>query len=163
MKLIFLDVDGVLNYGGCKSRAPSGCLGIEEEKVKLLRKIIDKTGAIVILTSTWKTEWFPTAFISELTKDGQYLEKELAKHNVFIRAKTEDPSWSQRGIGIIDFLNNWSEPVESFVIIDDESFDFNKVGIKNRHVKTSFADGLLPDHVKQAVNILNQSNNKDNN
>ena len=163
MKLIFLDVDGVLNYGGCKSRAPSGCLGIEEEKVKILRKIIDKTGAIVILTSTWKTEWFPTAFISELPKDGQYLEKELAKHNVFIRAKTEDTSWSQRGLGIIDFLNNWSEPVESFVILDDELFDFKKVGIKDKHVKTSFADGLLPRHVAQAIKILNQDNNEDNN
>ena len=163
MKLIFLDIDGVLNYVGCKSRAPSGCLGIEEEKVKLLRKIIDKTGAIVILTSTWKTEWFPTAFISELSKDGQYLERELAKHNVFIRAKTEDPSWSQRGLGILDFLNNWSEPVESFVIIDDESFDFKEVDLKNKHVKTSFANGLLLRHVAQSINILNQDNNKDNN
>lgn len=162
MKLIFLDVDGVLNYGGCKSRAPSGCLGIEEEKVKLLRKIIDKTGAIVILTSTWKTEWFPTAFISELPKDGRYLEEQLAKHNVFIRAKTEDLSWSQRGLGILDFINNWSEPVESFVIIDDESFDFKNVGIKGKHVKTSFADGLLQRHVSQAIKVLNQSNNKDN-
>ena len=163
MKLIFLDIDGVLNYGGCKSRAPSGCLGIEEENVKLLRKIIDKTGAIVILTSTWKSEWFPTAFISELPKDGQYLERELAKHNVFIRAKTEDPSWSQRGLGIIDFLNNWSEPVESFIILDDEAFDFKNVGLKNKHVKTSFADGLLPRHVAQAIKILNQDYNKDNN
>ena len=163
MKLIFLDVDGVLNYGGCKSRAPSGCLGIEEEKVKLLRQIIDKTGAIVVLTSTWKTEWFPTAFISELPKDGRYLEETLAKYNVFIRAKTEDQSWSQRGLGILDFLNNWSEPVESFVIIDDEAFDFKNVGLKNKHVKTSFADGLLQRHVAQAINILNQDNNKDNN
>ena len=87
----------------------------------------------------------------------------MAKHNVFIRAKTEDPSWSQRGLGILDFINNWSEPVESFVIIDDESFDFKKVGIKNKHVKTSFVDGLLPRHVAQAINILNQDNNKDNN
>ena len=155
MKLIFLDVDGVLNYGGCKSRAPSGCLGIEEEKVKLIRRIIDETGAIVILTSTWKTEWFPTAFISELPKDGRYLEEQLAKHNVFIRAKTEDPSCSQRGLGILDFINNWSEPVEAFVIIDDELFDFEQEGISDKHVHTSFVDGILPEHVAQAVDILN--------
>ena len=156
MKLIFLDVDGVLNYGGCKSRAPSGCLGVEEEKIQLLRKIIDKTGAIVILTSTWKTEWFPTAFISELPKDGRYLEEQLAKYNVFIRAKTEDPSWSRRGKGILDFLNSWPDEVESYVIIDDDSFDFEKEGISDKHVHTSFADGILPEHVEQAIEILNK-------
>ena len=155
MKLIFLDVDGVLNYGGCKSRAPSGCLGVEEEKVKLIRQIIDETGAIVILTSTWKTEWFPTAFISELPKDGRYLEEQLAKHNVFIRAKTEDPSWSRRGRGILDFLSAWPDEVESYVIIDDESFDFEQEGISDKHVHTSFVDGILPEHVAQAIDILN--------
>ena len=46
MKLIFLDVDGVLNYSGCKARSATGCLGIDDEKVKLLRQIIDQTGAI---------------------------------------------------------------------------------------------------------------------
>ena len=155
MKLIFLDVDGVLNYGGCKARSATGCLGIEDEKVKLLRQIIDQTGAIVILTSTWKTEWFPSAFIEDLPKDGQYLEKQLAKHKVFIRAKTEDPSWTQRGQGILDFIETSKYNVEQFVILDDESFDFIELGLENCFVKTNFIDGLLPEHVEKAVNILN--------
>lgn len=155
MKLIFLDVDGVLNYGGCKARSATGCLGIEDEKVKLLRQIIDQTGAIVILTSTWKTDWFPSAFIEDLPKDGQYLEKQLAKHKVFIRAKTEDPSWAQRGQGILAFIETSKYNVEQFVILDDESFDFIELGLENRFVKTSFADGLLPEHVEKAVSILN--------
>ena len=155
MKLIFLDVDGVLNYGGCKARSATGCLGIEDEKVKLLRQIIDQTGAIVILTSTWKTEWFPSAFIEDLPKDGQYLERQLAKHKVYIRAKTEDPEWARRGRGILDFINHWPHNVESFVILDDESFDFEFEGIADKFVHTSFADGLLPEHVEKAVSILN--------
>ena len=155
MKLIFLDVDGVLNYGGCKARSATGCLGIEDEKVKLLRQIIDQTGAIVILTSTWKTEWFPSAFIEDLPKEGQYLERQLAKHKVYIRAKTEDPEWARRGRGILDFINHWPHDVESFVILDDESFDFEFEGIDDKFVHTSFADGLLPEHVEKAVSILN--------
>ena len=155
MKIIFLDIDGVLNYRGCKARAATGCLGVDDEKVKLLRQIIDQTGAIVVLTSTWKTDWFPSAFIGDLPKDGQYLEKQLAKHKVFIRAKTEDPSWAQRGQGILDFIETSKYNVEQFVIIDDESFDFTELGLENRFVKTNFLDGLLPEHVEKAVNILN--------
>lgn len=155
MKIIFLDVDGVLNYRGCKARSATGCLGIDDEKVKLLRQIIDQTGAIVVLTSTWKTEWFPSAFIGDLPKDGQYLEKQLAKHKVFVRAKTEDSSWAQRGRGILDFIETSTYNVEQFVILDDESFDFIELGLENRFVKTNFADGLLPEHVEKAVCILN--------
>ena len=155
MKIIFLDIDGVLNYSRCKARSATGCLGIEEEKVKLLRQIIDQTGAIVVLTSTWKTDWFPSAFIEDLPKDGQYLEKQLAKHKVFIRAKTEDPAWAQRGQGILDFIETSTCNVEQFVILDDESFDFIELGLENRFVKTNFIDGLLPEHVEKAVRILN--------
>ena len=42
MKIIFLDVDGVLNYRGCKARSATGCLGVDDGKVKLLRQIIDQ-------------------------------------------------------------------------------------------------------------------------
>ena len=108
-----------------------------------------------MLTSTWKTDWFPSAFIEDLPKDGQYLEKQLAKHKVFIRAKTEDPSWAQRGQGILDFIETSKYNVEQFVILDDESFDFIELGLENRFVKTSFIDGLLPEHVEKAVCILN--------
>ena len=155
MKLIFLDVDGVLNYSGCKARSATGCLGIEDEKVKLLRQIIDATRATVILKSTWKTDWFLSEFIEDLPMDGQYLEKQIAKHNVFIRGKTEDPYWEQGGHGILDFIETSTYNVEQFVILDDESFDFIELGLENRFVKTSFTDGLLPEHVERAVSILN--------
>lgn len=38
MKVIFLDIDGVLNYKNSKSK-------VEEEKVKLLKHIVDETNA----------------------------------------------------------------------------------------------------------------------
>ena len=60
MKIIFLDIDGVLNYRGCKSKSPSGCYGIEQDKVKLLKNIVEQTNAKLVLTSTWKTDWYKT-------------------------------------------------------------------------------------------------------
>lgn len=155
MKIIFLDIDGVLNYGGCKARSATGCLGIEEEKVQLLQDLVGRTGACVILTSTWKTDWFRAQYIEDLPKDGQYLVRQLGKYRIFILDKTEDPSWAQRGQGILDFIETSKYNVEQFVILDDESFDFIELGLDNRFVKTSFADGLLPEHVERAVCILN--------
>ena len=155
MKIIFLDIDGVLNYGGCKARSATGCLGIEEEKVKLLKQIIDQTDAIVVLTSTWKTDWCRTQYIEDLPKDGQYLVKQLSKHKIFIRDKTTDTDWAQRGQGILDFIKTSKYNVEQCVILDDESFDFIELGLENRFVQTSFTDGLLTEHVEKAVFILN--------
>ena len=57
MKVIFLDIDGVLNYATTAARAPCGCIGIAEPAVRNLKKIIDATGAKIVLTSTWKSEW----------------------------------------------------------------------------------------------------------
>lgn len=162
MKLIFLDIDGVLNCGGTPTRAPSGCIGVDDDKVKRLKKIVDATGAKVVLTSTWKTEWFKTEFKEDLPKDGAYLEKKLKSNGVYLLDKTEEPSWNNRGGGILTFIGKHKDNVESFVILDDESFDFVELGIGDRLVKTRFLPrtpgeqcGLQDHHVEQAIKILN--------
>jgi hypothetical protein len=162
MKLIFLDIDGVLNCAGTASRAPSGCIGIDDDKIKRLKEIVDATGAKVVLTSTWKTEWFKTEFKEDLPKDGAYLEKKLKSNGIFLFDKTDEPTWDKRGVGILSFVGKYKENVESFVILDDESFDFVELGIDNRHVKTMFLPrtagelcGLQGIHVENAIKILN--------
>ena len=52
VRIIFLDIDGVLNYGGCPDRAPSHCMGIANEKLLLLKQIVDATNAKIVLVST---------------------------------------------------------------------------------------------------------------
>ena len=37
MKIIFLDVDGVLNHAGCKAYTPSGYYFVEEDRMALLQ------------------------------------------------------------------------------------------------------------------------------
>ena len=163
MKAIFLDIDGVLNSIETKVKAPSGCIGIDADKCERLAKIVQQTGAFVVLTSTWKTDWFRSAFINDLPKDGQYLEKTLLEHNILIYDKTTDTSWSQRAEGILDFINNCDQTVESFVILDDEfTLDYARCGLDKYHVKTYYSKkdsntllGLQDYHVEKAVNILN--------
>ena len=163
MKIIFLDIDGVLNCIETRVKAPSGCIGIDDDKCERLGKIVKETGARVVLTSTWKKDWFRHAFISDLPEDGQYLEKRLFEHGVLIYDKTTDLSWSQRAEGILDFIKNCEQEVESFIILDDEyTLNYAQCGLDKYHIKTFYSKqnsntllGLQDYHVEKAVYILN--------
>ena len=66
MKVIFLDIDGVLNsnfWNDTHQREISDGTLIDEEKVMLLGQLIRDTNAKVILHSGWKF-WFVKWFIS---------------------------------------------------------------------------------------------------
>lgn len=154
MKIIFLDIDGVLNHQHTKERI-HGCLGIDPIRVNRLAKIVKETGAQVVLTSTWKMDWKPCTDSSELNVYGQYMVNALLQEDIHIFDKTVDDGMN-RGEGILTWLNNY--PVESFVILDDELFDYRKCELLPHVVKSTFyeADGGLCDiHVSQAIQILN--------
>ena len=67
-RIIFLDIDGVLNAINTKERC-QGCIGIDEEKVKTLSKIIDsfEYEPFVVLISTWKSDWERVECIDDLS------------------------------------------------------------------------------------------------
>ena len=57
MKIIFLDIDGVLNSIGWVERTKGTAYEdkeIDPSKVRLLKQIIDKTDAKIVLSSTWR-------------------------------------------------------------------------------------------------------------
>ena len=75
MKVIFLDIDGVLNCRSSKSRC--GCyIGIDNDKVKRLRQIVEATGAEIVLCSSWKKWWLP-ANKAEQDRNATYMDKKL--------------------------------------------------------------------------------------
>lgn len=61
MKIIFLDIDGVLNCSTSKSFCHDDLYGIitgiDSDKVKRLAKIVEITGAEIVLSSDWKDGW----------------------------------------------------------------------------------------------------------
>ena len=78
LKIIFLDVDGVLN---CKS-TPDRCygyIGIEDEKVNHLKRIVEETSAKIVLISSWKEYWKKNPYKSHQDCLANYLDKKLAK------------------------------------------------------------------------------------
>ena len=62
MKVIFLDIDGVLNSFQTfreiyYEHELTGFrrVAIDIDKVKLLKEIVDNTGALIVLSSSWRT------------------------------------------------------------------------------------------------------------
>ena len=56
MKIIFLDIDGVLNCRNSKSSC-FGIMGVDNIKVEVLKSIVDKSGAKIVLISSWRIGW----------------------------------------------------------------------------------------------------------
>ena len=154
MKIIFLDVDGVLNDAFTKDRAPGGFIGLNHSMVSQLKRIIDATGAIVVLTSTWKDDWDPAGHDS--TPDGKYLENVLKEHGITIADKTNDHI-SNRGEGISNYLASHTD-VEAWIALDDDIFaDYEKYGIMPHLIKTSFGyGGLSQAFANEAIYRLNK-------
>lgn len=154
MKIIFLDVDGVLNYDGCSARC-GFYYGVEDSKVELLKKIIDATGAKIVLSSTWRLGFDNKGH--RLEDHAKYLKEKLAKYGLEIYGMTpEVGGWhGQRGREIKLWLTAHEE-TDEWVVLDDEYFDdFPENGIMPHWVETYDLYGLTEEDVEKAINILN--------
>ena len=155
MKVVFLDIDGVLNSKNTKAYTPSGCCGIEKALLKRLRRIIESTGAKVVLSSTWKTELDKN--LHPVSPDGKYmLNKFLYEGKFFLFDKTIDSGNSfNRGKEIVLWLEEHNYVTE-FVILDDIYFDdFDRFGLTDRFVNTDPTIGLTDENVETAIAVLN--------
>ena len=109
MKIIFLDIDGVLNT--TKTRKVFGRDFIDDILVALVAKIVNETQAKVVLSSTWRIE----------EKDKRLVEQALAIHGIYIHDCTPriitTGAWTERRIEIQAWLDE--NPHTHFAIIDD--------------------------------------------
>lgn len=152
MKVIFLDIDGVLNNAETNSRTPSGFLGISYSLVNNLAAIVCATDARIVLTSTWKKHW--EADKTDIGVDGAYLDKRLREYGLRIIDKTDD-HLSDRGAGI----KKWMEGklIDSWVVLDDDIFFDYDLDIINHLVLTDSAIGLTDKDARLAIRILNKT------
>lgn len=159
MKIIFLDVDGVLNCLNTEERV--GCfIGIDDLKVFHLRDIVNATNAQIVLCSSWKLGW-EKELKSQQDREANYLDKMLAAQGLHILDKTFEPNGSsRRGEGIKLWMSPFKEgDIESFVILDDEVFDYAQEGLLPHLVQSSFyaeQGGLTAELAALAIKILNE-------
>ena len=155
MKVVFLDIDGVLNEEKSRSRC-CGYLGIDDKKVENLAKIVEETNAKIVLISTWKDDWRKT----DKSHQGimaNYLDKKLKKQGLVALDKTKSIDKNgfhfSRGEGILQYLAD--NKVEKYVILDDYQFDYDRCGLTDFYIKTdAYNGGLTEELAERAIKRL---------
>lgn len=164
MKVIFLDVDGVLNsQPDCKATkykmlvGGKGCIGIYKPRVRNLAAIVKATDAKIVLVSSWKDDYISYKQ-GKPAHYGKYLREKLRELDLEIYDTTYyyEPNAGERGTGIKKYLATHQD-ITDWVILDDEIFcDYDDI-IMEHLVKTSFYYGALDEgHVEKAIKILNE-------
>lgn len=187
MKIIFLDIDGVLNsYSHTISYIVfriTTFLHLEKLWVKindfrdpfdvrtfrvfLLWIIIKSTGAKIVLSSSWRGGWY-----LPYEKCGSRMKKLKLLFEFFeieVVGRTPRADSGKRGEEIKQFLKETELDIDRFVIVDDESFDIKDYFNDDVFVKTSSKKQIRPfvnkscgmklHHVVKIIKILNKKGN----
>lgn len=136
-KVLFLDIDGVVNCKSTKERHPAApsIIGIEPVLVALVKQIVDQTGCVIVLSSSWRLygpdlDHVKTFFeLADITPDKRGL--------------------TDRGCEVIAWLDQHPE-VTAHAILDDNS-DFHK---DQPLFLTSWDTGINQDIADQVINHL---------
>lgn len=173
MKLLFLDIDGVLNHSTflhdeAKLRIEAGKEGlivepeafhgvhqIDPKAVELLNQIVERTGCRIVLSSSWRIN-------NTVDEMNAILRVHGFKGEIVDRTPSTfqtDPAtnkWSCRGEEIQRWMKEADLPKDEevwFVILDDS----NDMGdVSHALVRTNFETGLQAGHVEVAVYHLNE-------
>lgn len=154
-KIIFLDVDGVLNHHPLRNDN----YDLEPDLLDNLELIVKKTKAAIMLTSSWSFGMFNEEDdIKSNEKYPSHLLNELNKRDINIigyALNSQQLPYSRSQL-IIDFLNDYS--ISEYAIIDDEIFDFEKQGLGDHFIQTYFQNnselGLSGSKVEKTIKLL---------
>ena len=162
MKIIFLDIDGVLNvipegydeYGGI----------FHSNFVDNLKRIIDETGAKIVISSTWRFGGLER--MQDMWKfrnlPGEVIDITIDCYQIVEEGRAEFFDQVERGHEVQEWIDSHSG-IESYVILDDDN-DFltsqrgNFVRTANNINHPDCIDigyGLTTECANKAIRILN--------
>lgn len=143
MKVVFLDFDGVLNSD--RSFEFYRTLTIFDiSSIQALNKVVNKTQAKVVITSSWR-------MIYTLSELRLILLKAGFEGEVIGRTPVFTESVKRRSDEIAFWLNRHKD-AESFVILDDCPIR----RLQQNQVLTSMATGFQEAEAEKAVEMLNR-------
>lgn len=131
MKIIFLDIDGVLNNSKCWGKRPV-IRAFDQNCIQAFNRIVDATEAYIVISSSWRNVFKYNELCAMLRKvgvQGPILDKtpmvKLSGHR-----GAEIKAWLRNGI--------WPE-IDGFVILDDEA---DMDGLGDHLIQTNNEIGL---------------------
>jgi hypothetical protein len=168
---VFLDFDGVLNSSRFARENPTtGTWGLDPSAVRIVSEICERGAAEVVISSSWRIGRSLGQLKDALLEVGfrgtvrgaTPLPEEMCNEQLatLFEEKGFHASPQEirkivvgytRGREIDAWLKACPWDIESFVILDDDSDTEPHVG---RHVKTTLAEGILSEHVEEALRIL---------
>ena len=164
-KVVFLDIDGVLNtkwwYTQMDRNTPKDKYGyaFDPNAVSNLKKIIDETGADIVISSSWKS--FGISELEDMWQDRGLPGKLIGitpntvSDEMLLNADLDHMElFSIRGAEIKEWLTKHGKHVSHYAIIDDMD---NMLTEQRLHfVKTDPEIGITVEDAEKAIMILNQ-------
>ena len=121
-KVIFLDFDDVLNNTEYHNSVPDYYTNfIDESRMPFLKQIVEETGAVSVLTTTWRMYWDKCEV--QVSEDTQKINNMFNKYGLTIHSKT-DTLDETRNLEIPLWLCR--NEMENYVILDDMDFRWSE-------------------------------------
>lgn len=157
MKILFLDLDGVLNSHAFWKRRAKENISLDNKldpiAIERLNRLTDETGAKLVVSSTWR---LPYVWNSQLGMLVRLLQGAGIKGEVIGMTPDHQKQYGRGGeiqAWMLQARQNGID-IESFVILDDDS-DMDH--LESFLVKTTMADGLQDSHVEAAIQMLSKN------
>lgn len=147
-KVLFLDIDGVLNslkYD--RERGPNDG-NIDESRLPLLKRLVDETAAVIVLSSSWRKHLYGDDPL------GQELIRTFDKYDLTVADKTPILNGFDRAEEIRSWLVEHAEEVEDFVIFDDIVFGWGDLSEHLVRTDARIGRGLEEVHIQKAKMLL---------
>ena len=146
MNVIFLDFDGVLNSR--RFRATQSGM-IDENHMAFLHRIVEATGARVVLSTSWRIYW--DILPEKCSESGREIDQIFGNYGIEIIGKISD------GPDRAKEIRHWLDDhpgVERYVILDDSPFGWGELA--QHLVRTGgLVDGLDNRTAEMAIAVLN--------
>lgn len=161
-KVIFLDIDGVLNssfWNDTHQMEISDGTLIDRKKVKLLSKLVQRTGAEIVLHSGWKY-WFDTD-LTPLRAESEKLQTLLLEKGLHISSVTPDYATEEikrtkkfsliKAKEILAYIEEHPE-VQQWFVIDD--LDLHDAEVEQHQLRTDPQVGLTAEDISAVQKYL---------
>lgn len=162
MKVIFLDVDGVINSDfwleSHQKEISDGTL-IDKEKIELLAKIVHNTGSELVMHSGWRF-WFDSE-MQPIRKEAQNLIDLLLDSGLSIYSMTPDLTtedirktkmFSKVKAAEIFLWLKQNPNIDNWIVLDDIDLHNNELAI--RQIRTNAKIGLTEKNADKAIEML---------
>ena len=161
MKVLFLDIDGVLN---CMCPTPmqdndwidldEWRYGFNPDLVARLRYVIGNTDCKIVFSSSWRHHKTYAPYQPDMNwRDVLANKLRRERDEIFVGETPTDPK-GIRGLEINKWLSEHPE-VESFCVVDDEVVDILPYIDNSKVVKTDMTVGLNKDGADSIIKVLN--------